>query len=308
MTNKNSLIIPAKIGIIGFGFVGQALAVGFTNASKGKDKILYFDKYKESTPLKEVIEKSEFIFIALPTPMREDESGIDLLIIEKSMAEITKYTDNTRKIIIIKSTITPGTTVKLAKRYPKSNFAFNPEFLTEANYMDDFMNAPKTIIGATDDLISRTIAVLYKQRFPKTTIYQTDPTTAEAVKYFANAYLATKVTFANFFYDFCEKLGIRYEEVKKMAASDPRIGDTHLDVTSVRGFGHKCLPKDLVALIAEFKKNRVDSSFFDAIWKYNKKIRKVHDWNEVPFAVSGNHKRKSLKKVKPINLNKLIYS
>lgn len=286
---KQQLILPIDIGIIGYGYVGQAVAHGFSKASKGKDTILYYDKYKDSVPLEEVIKKSEFIFIGLPTPMKQDESGIDLSIIEESMKEVTKYTDNTDKIVVIKSTVTPGTTVKFAQKYPKTNFCFNPEFLTEANYLEDFINATRTVIGANNDLVLRRVTIIYRQRFPKTTIYQTDPTSAEAVKYFANAFLSLKVTFANFFYDYCQKNGIKYEEVKRMAAADPRIVDSHLDVTTQRGFGGKCLPKDLVAIMGEFKKIKVNSSLLEIMWEYNKKIRKVHDWDEIPFAVEGNH-------------------
>ena len=75
-------ISPADIGIIGFGIVGQALAYGFSQPEiQSKYNIKYYDKFKESTPLKRVVEESEFIFICLPTPMKEDESGIDLSII-----------------------------------------------------------------------------------------------------------------------------------------------------------------------------------------------------------------------------------
>lgn len=294
MVSVRELISPIKIGIIGYGYVGQAVANGFNKASKGKDTILYYDKYKDSTPLKEVLGKSEYIFVCLPTPMKQDETGIDLSIIEGSISEINKFTGNTEKIIIIKSTITPGTTRALEKKYPKSRFAFNPEFMTESNYLEDFLNADRTVIGASSDLISRSVAMIYKQRFPKTTIYQTDPTTAEAVKYFANAYLSMKITFANVFYDYCQAIGIKYEEVKKMAAKDPRIVDSHLDVTTMRGFGGKCFPKDLVSLIGEFKKAGADSLLLDTMWEYDKKIRKTHDWQEIPFAVEGNHKKASL--------------
>lgn len=289
-SKDSSLIVPINLGVIGYGFVGQAVANGFNVASGGKDTIRYYDKFKDSTPLKEVIEKSDFIFICLPTPMKKDESGIDLTIIDESMPEITKYTDNTDKIIVIKSTVIPGTTARLEKEYPKSHFAFNPEFLTEVNFLEDFLNAERTVIGSNNDLVSRSTAVIYRQRFPKTTIFQTDPTTAELVKYFANAFLSLKVTFANFFYDYCQKIGVKYEEVKKMAAKDPRIVDKHLEVTTQRGFGGKCFPKDLVSIIGEFKKSGVDASLLETMWEYNKKIRKVHDWEEIPFAVSESKK------------------
>lgn len=287
---ESNLIVPINLGIVGYGFVGQAVANGFNISSGSKDTILYFDKFKDSTPLKEVIGSSDFIFICLPTPMKEDESGIDLSIINESISEITKFTDNTDKIIVIKSTVIPGTTARLEKAYPKSLFAFNPEFLTEANFLEDFINAERTVIGANNDLVSRSVAVIYRQRFPKTQIFQTDPTTAELVKYFANAFLSLKVTFANFFYDYCQKIGVKYEEVKKMAAKDSRIVDKHLEVTTQRGFGGKCFPKDLVSIMGEFKKAGVDVSLLESMWQYNKKIRKVHDWEEIPFAVSGSKK------------------
>lgn len=289
--NQSDLVVPISLGIIGYGYVGQAVANGFSKTSNGKDTIRYYDKYKDSLSLEEVITKSEFIFVCLPTPMKKNESGIDLSIIEDSMKEVTKLTGGTDKIIVIKSTVTPGTTTALEKRYPKSQFAFNPEFLTEANFLEDFINADRTVIGANNDLVSRRLAVVYRQRFPSSKIFQTDPTTAETVKYFANAFLALKVTFANFFYDYCQKIGIKYEEVKKMAAFDKRIVDSHLDVTTLRGFGGKCFPKDLVALMGEFKKAEVDVSLLETMWHYNKRVRKVHDWEEIPFAVEGNHKK-----------------
>lgn len=291
MDSTKDLIVPINLGIVGYGFVGQAVANGFKVASEGKDTIRYYDRFKDTLSLEEVLTKSEIIFICLPTPMKEDESGIDLTIIEEMAGEITKFTDNTDKIILIKSTVIPGTTAALEKKYPKSQFAFSPEFLTEANFLEDFLNADRTIIGAGNDLVSRRLAVIFKQRFPKTKIFQTDPTTAETVKYFANAFLSLKVTFANFMFDYCQKIGIKYEEVKKMAAIDPRIADAHLEVTTMRGFGGKCFPKDLVALIGEFKKAEVDVSLLETMWEYNKKIRKTHDWEEIPFVV-GNHPKK----------------
>lgn len=284
--STEDLFVPINLGIIGYGFVGQAVANGFQAASNGKDTILWYDKFKEGSSLKKVIEDSEFIFVCLPTPMRQDETGIDLSIFEEMIPQITKFTDNTDKIIVIKSTVTPGTTVKFEKRFPNSKFCFSPEFLTEANFLDDFINAERTVIGSNNDLVLRRVAVIFKQRFPKSKIFLTDPTSAETVKYFANAFLSLKVTFANYFYDYCQKLGIKYEEIKKMAATDHRIGDYHLEVTTQRGFGGKCFPKDLVAIMGEFKKMGVAVDMLETMWEYNKKIRKVHDWIEIPFAVS----------------------
>lgn len=290
-SDTSNLINPASLGIIGYGIVGQAVAYGFSQPEvKDKYSIQYFDKFKESTPLEEVIRGSEFIFICLPTPMKADESGIDLSIIENMMEEITPLTDNTDKIIAIKSTVIPGTTLKFEKKYSKTHFAFNPEFLREASYLEDFINSDRNIVGASNDLVSRRVVALYKQRFPKTPVFQTDSTTAEMVKYMANTYLALKVTFANQMYELCQALGIKYEEVKELVTSDKRIFDSHLDVTTSRGFGGKCFPKDTVALLGLAKDLSVDLTLLEKMWEINKKIRKVHDWEEIPFAVEGNHK------------------
>ncbi|MFH1535869.1 MAG: nucleotide sugar dehydrogenase [Patescibacteria group bacterium] len=282
----------AKLGIIGYGIVGQALAYGFSRPEiKDKYEIRYYDKYKDTDTLEDVVTKSEFIFICLPTPMKKDESGIDLSIIEEAIEEITKYTNNTDKIIVIKSTVVPGTTAILEAKYPKSNFAMNPEFLTEANYLEDFVNADRNVVGANNDLSSRRVVALYRQRFPHTKIFQTDTTTAEMVKYMANSFLATRVIFANQMYDLCQALGIKYEEVKSMVVADHRIYDSHLDVTTSRGFGGKCFPKDVVALIGRAKQLKVDLNLLETTWSVNKKIRKVRDWEEIPFAVGNKPKK-----------------
>lgn len=270
-----------KIGIIGYGIVGQAVEYGFKGES-----ILIFDKYKDFQTLEEVCKNSEFIFVCVPTPMTEDYSAIDLTIVEEIVGETAELIKGSDKILVIKSTVVPGTTNRLSKKYPDVNICFNPEFLTEANFLEDFVNADRCIIGSDNDLVSRRLVSLYKKHFPKMPVIQTDPTSAEMVKYMANCYLASKVTFANEMYDICEKLGIKYDEIKKMVVADHRIFDSHLDVTTARGFGGKCFPKDMVALIGMAKDMGVDVSFLESAWKKNLRVRNVRDWEEIPGAVT----------------------
>lgn len=279
-----SNIIQRKlnIGVIGYGMVGQAVAYGFSNSD-----VLIYDKYKESKPLQDVLKKSDYIFVCLPTPIKKDESGIDLSIFDNNIKQITKFTNGTDKIVIIKSTVTPGTTSGYIKKYPKTLFCFNPEFLTERSFLQDFVNTDRIIIGAENSLVFRKISSIYQAIMPNTPIFQTDPTSAEMVKYMSNCLLATKVIFANEMYDICEKLNIKYEEIKEMVVADKRIGKSHLDVTSLRGFGRKCFPKDLLALRGLAKKLKVDTSILDTVWRKNLKIRRVRDWEEIPFAI-GN--------------------
>ena len=279
--NPHSKIHPFRIGIIGYGFVGQAVAYGFSN-----HEIHIYDKYKEYETLPAVVENSDYIFVCLPTPIKEDESGIDLTIMNDNIKDLAKLTKNSDKILIIKSTVIPGTTAGYMKKYPRSLFCFNPEFLREASFLQDFVNPDRVVVGATNDQVSRRVSALYQAVLPLAPIFQTDPTTAEMVKYMANCFLATKVIFGNEMFEICEKIGVRYEEVKKMVVADKRILDGHLDVSTLRGFGGKCFPKDLLALRAMAKSKGVETKILDAVWAKNLKIRKVRDWNEIPFAVS----------------------
>lgn len=277
-----------NIGVIGYGMVGQAVAYGFSNSN-----LYIYDKFKDTDSLKNVVKKSDYLFIGLPTPIKDDESGIDLSILNSSIKEITGYTDNTDKIIIIKSTVVPGTTEGYIRKYKGSHFCFNPEFLTERAFLQDFVNTDRVIIGTNNSLVFRKVSSLFQSIMPNTPIYQTDPTSAEMVKYMANCALATKVIFANEMYDICQKLGINYDEVKNMVASDKRIGASHLGVTTLRGFGGKCFPKDLLALRGLSKNLNIDTTILDAVWKKNLKVRKVHDWEEIPFAVGKAEDNKS---------------
>jgi nucleotide sugar dehydrogenase len=273
-----------KIGIVGYGFVGKAVEYGF----KEGNEILIYDKFLPSTPLEEVVKKSEVIFVAVPTPMTKEYKKIDLSIVEDVTAEIVKLArkNKVEPIIVLKSTIVPGTTRRLSKENKYPRMAFNPEFLTEANYLEDFVHADRVVVGADNNEVKQWVVDLYRATFPKTLIFETDPTSAEVVKYMANTYLAVKVIFANEMFDLCEKLGVNYDEMKKMVVADHRIYDSHLGVTATRGFGQKCFPKDTVALLGLAHELGVDLSVIEAAWKKNLKIRKVRDWEQIEGAVS----------------------
>lgn len=276
----------ANLGIIGWGVVGQAVGEGFKK--NPENKIFWWDKYKKGPySLDRVIKKSEVLFICVPTPMFSDNSGIDLSVVKEAVAKVASKISSTDKILVIKSTVVPGTTEGLSKKYPKVRFAMNPEFLTEANAFWDFLHPDRTVIGTFHESVAAKLSQIYQGLYgPNSKIFITDPTTAEMVKYMSNAFLSTKVMFANEIYDICSALGIKYEEVKNMVAADERIGTTHLDVTTVRGFGGKCFPKDMVALLGFAREKKVPTELLDIVWKKNLKIRKVRDWEEIEGAVN----------------------
>ena len=274
----------AKIGVVGYGYVGRAVEYGF----KDKNEVLVYDKYLKLLPLEKVVGEAEFVFICVPTPMDKNYSHIDLSIVEEVTAEViaTAKSRGREVLVVIKSTVIPGTTERLGKKYKWPAIVFNPEFLTEANYLEDFVKSDRIVIGGRRDKDRQRLVELYRDSFLQTKIFTTDTTTAEMVKYMANVFLATKVMFGNEMYNLCEKLGIKYEEVKEMVVADKRIHDSHLDVTTERGFGKKCLPKDTVALLGLARELGVKMEVVEAVWRENLEIRKVRDWEEIPGAVS----------------------
>ena len=276
----------SNIGVIGHGYVGKAIEYGFRGV--GHDFFIY-DKYKSSKSLEEVVEKSSILFMCLPTPFDEDKLEIDLSIYDDMIDKICPNLENQGKIVVIKSTVVPGTTMRYAKKYPAVPFAFNPEFLTETNYLTDFVNSERIVIGTDNDWVAQDINMLYKSApcFAQTPVLKMTTTAAEIVKYQANILLACKVAVSNVCYDVCEKFNVKYDDVKQAVSMDSRIGNSHLSVTSERGFGGKCFVKDIAAFIGACKEMGVDAKVLEEVYDYNLRIRKVHDWKEIAGATVG---------------------
>lgn len=275
-----------NIGIIGWGFVGQATGKGL--ATNKKNKIFVYDKERTSPlTLEEVVKKSEFIFICVPTPMHSDYSGMSMAIVEEVAGQIAKVASGTGKIAIVKSTVLPGTTQGFIKKYPKVNWAMNPEFLTQNNANKDFLNTARTVIGASTKEVGERIKKLYQTIYPKNLPYYImDVTSAELTKYMSNNMLAAKVLIADEFYYLAKKVGANYNDVRKAVEADPRIG-THLRVPGPDGdvgFGGACFPKDMIGILGLAKKLKIDMSALSAIWQKNLKIRKNRDWEHMTSA------------------------
>jgi UDPglucose 6-dehydrogenase len=275
-----------NIGVIGWGFVGQATGLGF--GSSEKNKIFWYDKFKESqNTLAEVIKNSDFIFVCVPTPIFDDYSGMDMSIVEGVIGEVAPKIAGTDKILVLKSTSLPGTIKKMSKKYPGVNFVMNPEFLTQKNANRDFLSPARTVIGSDSKDVAAKVVAIYKTILPGAQPYiVTDPTSAEVIKYMSNLVLASKVLLANEFYEISKAVGANYLDVQKAVESDPRIG-THLGVPGPdgdMGFGGACFPKDMVGIIGLAKSLKVDVSALEAIWKKNLKVRKHRDWEGMPQA------------------------
>ncbi|OGI94473.1 hypothetical protein A3A03_02865 [Candidatus Nomurabacteria bacterium RIFCSPLOWO2_01_FULL_40_18] len=230
-----------KVGVVGVGMVGGSMANYFTKT--GRTPFLY-DPHKKLGSKKEV-NKADVVFVCVPTPFLKDGSGFDLSYVKEACEFLEKG-----KIVVIKSTVIPGTTEKLQREYPHLKFLFNPEFLTEITADQDMNYPDRQIIGYTKE--SYNVAGHVMRLLPLAPYERIIPATeAEMVKYYGNTWFSVKVTFANQMYDLCEKLGIDYGLVKEAAAADKRIGPSHLEIwhKEYRGYGGKCLPKDTRALI-----------------------------------------------------------
>ena len=269
------------IGIIGQGFVGNAIYQKFKNYF---NVLTYdLDKSKCNSTFTDLI-MCNTIFLCLPTPMNTDGScNVDIL--EKELSNLDLIADNqeVEKTIVIKSTVSPGTTARWNSLYQSLNLVFNPEFLTEANAVEDFNNQSRIILGGPRPATTE-LRRLYSKVFPKAHIIKTDSTHAEMVKYLTNSFLATKVSFANEIYQICDKLKVDYDKVVEYATLDDRLGKSHWQVPGHDGdfgFGGHCLPKDLSALIFLAMNLNTDTNVLNAVEETNDIVRKNRDWEQM---------------------------
>jgi UDPglucose 6-dehydrogenase len=230
-----------------------------------------------TTDLKEGLEDSEIVFLALPTPPGEDGSA-DLKYVLGVADHIGKLLTD-YKIIIDKSTVPVGTAEKvhaaIAKNYNgEFDVVSNPEFLREGVAVEDFMKPDRIVIGTTSDRAKALLTELYgpyvRQGNP---IIFMDERSAELTKYAANAFLATKISFMNEIAQMCERLGADVDMVRKGIGSDERIGKRFLFPGI--GYGGSCFPKDVKALIYSAKEVAYDFSILDAVTEVNER-QKVH--------------------------------
>lgn len=272
------------IGIIGQGFVGSAIREGLKNFYEVRTYDI--DEDRCNSTHQEVCYKSDIIFVCVPTPMRksgECDTRILESVVEKINNECQANPDRNKPILVIKSTVPPGTTENINKIATVLDVCFSPEFLTEANSFEDFKNQSRIIIGGPRPATGK-VKQMFRRAFPIIPIVKTGTKTAEMVKYFTNCFLATKVTFANQMYEICNRTDIDYDKVCEYALYDMRIGKSHLAVPGPdgdRGFGGHCFPKDLAAMIAFGSQNKGDASFLQTVQDYNDKCRRFRDWEHM---------------------------
>jgi len=275
-----------KIGIIGVGFVGGTTA----KVLEQNHELILYDKYKEPYTDPSGLSDVEAVFICVPTPMKPS-GEIDYSPIHNSLETLKQITQNNsaKPLVIIRSTAVSGTTDNLENNYP-FNFAFNPEFLTEKNALEDMKNTDRVVIGASRQEDHQIVENIYKPVFPNAKYINVNNKTAEMIKYANNAMLTGQIALANELYQICNAVGIDYNQIKDVLLLDNRIA-RNISVPGHDkdlGFGGKCLPKDLNALIYLSRENMHRPYLFEEVWRLNERFRKNKDWLDIPGATSLN--------------------
>jgi UDPglucose 6-dehydrogenase len=279
------------IGIIGMGIVG-----GTTAKVLGKiHRIHPYDKYKKEYNDVEGLINSDVVFVCVPTPMKAS-GEIDYSPIYNSLSFLSELAEKYKKypLVVIRSTAVSGTTDRLAQEYPKFKFVFNPEFLTEKNALNDMENTDRIVIGVDDEESKEKVLAIYKPLFFNAKYILVNRKTAEMIKYAANVFLASQIGIANEIYNICKAIEVDYNIIKNTILFDKRIG-TNIGVPGPDGdfgFGGKCFPKDLNALIYLARENMYRPYLLEEVWRLNERVRKNKDWLKIEGATSKNNLNK----------------
>jgi UDPglucose 6-dehydrogenase len=231
-----------------------------------------------SNDLKQAVDGADAVFIAVGTPTRRGDGHADLTYVMAAAQEIAQALTG-YAVVVTKSTVPVGTNRQVEQAILKANpaaefdVASNPEFLREGAAIDDFMRPDRIVVGIETDraagVMSAVYRPLYLREFP---IMITDLESAEMIKYAANAFLATKITFINEIAALCERTGADVKMVSKGMGLDGRIGNKFLHAGP--GYGGSCFPKDTQALARMGQEHGVPMQLTETVIKVNNEIKR----------------------------------
>lgn len=231
-----------------------------------------------TTDLAEAVPSADAVFIAVGTPSRRGDGFADLSYVYAAAEEIAQASDG-YTVVVTKSTVPVGTGLEVEQivRKARSDAEFsvvsNPEFLREGAAIEDFKRPDRVVVGAEDERAQEVMRELYRPLYiNETPIVFTNRATSELIKYAANAFLATKITFINEIADLCEKVGANVQEVAKGIGLDGRIGGKFLHAGP--GYGGSCFPKDTLALVRTAQKEGAPVKIVEAVVDINDRRKK----------------------------------
>ena len=232
-----------------------------------------------STDLAAAVTGADAVFIAVGTPSRRGDGHADLAYVHQAAREIAAAL-NGYTVIVTKSTVPVGTNREVARivrdARPDADFdvASNPEFLREGSAIGDFMRPDRVVIGTDSERAREVMRQIYRPLYLiETPIIFTEPETAELIKYAANAFLATKITFINEIADLCEKVGADVHDVARGIGLDGRIGRLFLHPGP--GYGGSCFPKDTLALVRTAEQAGAPTRIVEAVVAVNAARKKA---------------------------------
>jgi UDPglucose 6-dehydrogenase len=247
---KNTL----ATGIVGYGTVGQATALLF-------EDVAIYDPPKGYTDLS-ALARCTVSFVCVPTPTSTN-GRCDLSFVYDAVSRVAPILSNNH-VLVIRSTVPPGTVRQLQEGYPNTHLASNPEFLRAHRLEEDALSPSRVVIGADTVYSRQRLLKLYHSRLGRGVPYViTDSVTAEFIKYVANCFLATKITYAQEIRKATQHIGTHYEDVVRAVGLDPRIGQG--DEWFLDGLNDECLPKDLEAFISLLRSWRTDSRLLETV-------------------------------------------
>ena len=231
-----------------------------------------------TTDLVAAVDGADAVFIAVGTPTRRGDGHADLSYVMAAAAEIGRaITGHT--VVVTKSTVPLGTNRKVAEAVhaanPSAEFdvASNPEFLREGAAIDDFMHPDRVVVGIESERARKVMAELYRPlSLREVPMVYTGLESAEMIKYAANAFLATKITFINEIAALCEKVGADVKTVARGIGMDGRIGDKFLHAGP--GYGGSCFPKDTKALARIGQDHASPMQIVEAVIKVNEEVKR----------------------------------
>ena len=281
-----------SIGIVGLGFVGDALRHGFKTL--GVSDIALYDPYKIPGSKITDVTKTDILFVCVPTPMKNG-GDIDTKALDDVLVRLRKIAY--KGVVVIKSTVRPDVVTKVTLVYFKLNLVTNPEFLTERTAQKDFLTSEWIILGGKPENVTK-VEEFYTEIFKgKVPITKTTLETAMMAKYMTNAFFAVKISLLNEFYQIWSKMGNEnWNDLIWVFAQDKRVGLHHLKVPGPDGdlgFGGKCFPKDLNAMMSLAKKMKIPNNVMNGAWETNKQVRNNKNWLKIYGAVTDDYEEES---------------
>jgi UDPglucose 6-dehydrogenase len=268
-----------KVGIIGhLGYVGRHMHTLFENVRPAVvcyDVMMFQGDSKEQHVRKQQeINDCDLVFVCVPTPMNPETKECDISYVKDVLSWLQVET------VVLRSTVPPRTCDRLSSEYEYGELVMNPEYIGETvnHPLDDTRQRQFVILGGSRKHTIRAIEAYHMVYNARVKYRQMSALAAEITKYMENSFIGTYVTFCNEFYNICEAYGEDYHEVREAFLDDPRMPcDWTYVYKNNRGFGGKCIPKDMNAIVSACRLGtNYHPEFLDQVLQQNERIRGDH--------------------------------